>query len=119
MYVCSVYASVSRSLYVVRDISFYCRVNLQILLLVIVKIVSSSCYLSPFSGPSTTCQEDSCANQGVCLQQWEGFSCDCSMTTFGGPLCNDGRIQLPGSILHIVLFISFGPNEYEVQSNFW
>ncbi|XP_041865777.1 neurexin-1a isoform X20 [Melanotaenia boesemani] len=40
-------------------------------------------------GPSTTCQEDSCANQGVCLQQWEGFSCDCSMTTFGGPLCND------------------------------
>uniref|UniRef100_A0A4W6E649 Neurexin 1b n=1 Tax=Lates calcarifer TaxID=8187 RepID=A0A4W6E649_LATCA len=40
-------------------------------------------------GPSTTCQEDSCANQGVCLQQWEGFNCDCSMTTFGGPLCND------------------------------
>uniref|UniRef100_A0A8D3EFD3 Neurexin 1 n=1 Tax=Scophthalmus maximus TaxID=52904 RepID=A0A8D3EFD3_SCOMX len=45
--------------------------------------------LSPHPGPSTTCQEDSCANQGVCLQQWEGFSCDCSMTTFGGPLCND------------------------------
>uniref|UniRef100_A0A3B3TG73 Neurexin 1b n=1 Tax=Poecilia latipinna TaxID=48699 RepID=A0A3B3TG73_9TELE len=43
-------------------------------------------------GPSTTCQEDSCANQGVCLQQWEGFSCDCSMTTFGGPLCNDGKL---------------------------
>ncbi|CAG09464.1 unnamed protein product [Tetraodon nigroviridis] len=43
-------------------------------------------------GPSTTCQEDSCANQGVCLQQWEGFTCDCSMTTFGGPLCNDGKM---------------------------
>ncbi|XP_071595896.1 neurexin-1 isoform X7 [Heliangelus exortis] len=40
-------------------------------------------------GPSTTCQEDSCANQGVCLQQWDGFSCDCSMTSFSGPLCND------------------------------
>nr|XP_021335817.1 neurexin 1a isoform X21 [Danio rerio] len=40
-------------------------------------------------GPSTTCQEDSCSNQGVCLQQWEGFSCDCSMTSYGGPLCND------------------------------
>ncbi|XP_076871830.1 neurexin-1a-like isoform X5 [Brachyhypopomus gauderio] len=40
-------------------------------------------------GPSTTCQEDSCSNQGVCLQQWEGFSCDCTMTSFGGPLCND------------------------------
>ena len=45
--------------------------------------------LSP--GPSTTCQEDSCSNQGVCLQQWEGFSCDCSMTSFAGPLCNDGE----------------------------
>ncbi|XP_073773900.1 neurexin 1a isoform X44 [Danio rerio] len=41
------------------------------------------------NGPSTTCQEDSCSNQGVCLQQWEGFSCDCSMTSYGGPLCND------------------------------
>uniref|UniRef100_A0A8C9R165 Neurexin 1b n=1 Tax=Scleropages formosus TaxID=113540 RepID=A0A8C9R165_SCLFO len=40
-------------------------------------------------GPSTTCQEDSCANQGICLQQWEGFTCDCSMTSFSGPLCND------------------------------
>ncbi|XP_053568183.1 neurexin-1 isoform X3 [Bombina bombina] len=40
-------------------------------------------------GPSTTCQEDSCANQGVCLQQWDGFSCDCSMTSFTGHLCND------------------------------
>lgn len=48
----------------------------------------------PSSGPSTTCQEDSCANQGVCLQQWEGFSCDCSMTTFGGTLCNDGKLAL-------------------------
>ncbi|KAL6087208.1 hypothetical protein STEG23_008292, partial [Scotinomys teguina] len=40
-------------------------------------------------GPSTTCQEDSCSNQGVCLQQWDGFSCDCTMTSFSGPLCND------------------------------
>ncbi|XP_042075699.1 neurexin 1a isoform X14 [Haplochromis burtoni] len=40
-------------------------------------------------GPSTTCQEDSCSNQGVCLQQWEGFTCDCSMTSYAGPLCND------------------------------
>ncbi|XP_074845658.1 neurexin-1 isoform X19 [Carettochelys insculpta] len=45
-------------------------------------------------GPSTTCQEDSCANQGVCLQQWDGFSCDCSMTSFSGPLCNDHVISI-------------------------
>ncbi|XP_018430358.1 PREDICTED: neurexin-3-like, partial [Nanorana parkeri] len=40
-------------------------------------------------GPATTCQEDSCANQGVCMQQWEGFTCDCSMTSYSGPQCND------------------------------
>ncbi|XP_073727298.1 neurexin-2-beta isoform X8 [Misgurnus anguillicaudatus] len=41
------------------------------------------------AGPGTTCTEDSCSNQGVCLQQWEGFNCDCTMTTYGGPLCSD------------------------------
>ncbi|XP_068116172.1 neurexin-2-beta isoform X8 [Hyperolius riggenbachi] len=40
-------------------------------------------------GPSTTCSEESCGNLGVCLQQWDGFTCDCTMTTYGGPVCND------------------------------
>ncbi|XP_026781910.3 neurexin 3a isoform X26 [Pangasianodon hypophthalmus] len=40
-------------------------------------------------GPSTTCQEDSCANMGVCIQQWENYTCDCSMTSFTGMHCND------------------------------
>ncbi|XP_053101180.1 neurexin 3 isoform X18 [Hemicordylus capensis] len=40
-------------------------------------------------GPSTTCQEDSCANQGICIQQWEGFTCDCTMTSYSGNQCND------------------------------
>ncbi|XP_031440915.1 neurexin-2 isoform X7 [Clupea harengus] len=40
-------------------------------------------------GPSTTCAEDSCSNLGVCLQQWEGFSCDCTMTSYGGTYCSD------------------------------
>ena len=41
------------------------------------------------AGPSTTCQEDSCANMGVCIQQWENFTCDCSMTSYTGTYCND------------------------------
>lgn len=45
--------------------------------------------LLPLPGPSTTCTEESCANQGVCLQQWDGFTCDCTMTSYGGPVCND------------------------------
>ncbi|XP_077355064.1 neurexin-2-like isoform X4 [Festucalex cinctus] len=40
-------------------------------------------------GPSTTCTEDSCYHQGVCLQQWEGYTCDCTMTSYGGSFCND------------------------------
>ncbi|XP_048039423.1 neurexin 2b isoform X6 [Megalobrama amblycephala] len=40
-------------------------------------------------GPSSTCTEDSCHHQGVCLQQWEGFSCDCTMTSYGGSYCSD------------------------------
>ncbi|XP_057200262.1 neurexin 3a isoform X7 [Triplophysa rosa] len=40
-------------------------------------------------GPSTTCQEDSCGNMGICIQQWENYTCDCSMTSFTGTQCND------------------------------
>nr|XP_023695411.1 neurexin-1a-like isoform X10 [Paramormyrops kingsleyae] len=62
-------------------------------------------------GPSTTCQEDSCSNQGVCLQQWEGFSCDCSMTSFGGPFCNDvGTTYIFGRDGGVIVY-TWPPNE--------
>ncbi|KAI1897267.1 hypothetical protein AGOR_G00081550 [Albula goreensis] len=47
-------------------------------------------------GPSTTCQEDSCANMGVCIQQWENFTCDCSMTSYTGTQCNDRECSTKG-----------------------
>ncbi|XP_077594750.1 neurexin 1a isoform X4 [Stigmatopora nigra] len=62
-------------------------------------------------GPSTTCQEDSCSNQGVCLQQWEGFTCDCSMTSYAGPLCNDaGTTYIFGRDGGVVIY-TWPPNE--------
>ncbi|XP_072312845.1 neurexin 1a isoform X10 [Eucyclogobius newberryi] len=62
-------------------------------------------------GPSTTCQEDSCSNQGVCLQQWEGFICDCSMTSYAGPLCNDaGTTYIFGRDGGVVIY-TWPPNE--------
>uniref|UniRef100_A0A4W6FHP8 Neurexin 1b n=1 Tax=Lates calcarifer TaxID=8187 RepID=A0A4W6FHP8_LATCA len=62
-------------------------------------------------GPSTTCQEDSCSNQGVCLQQWEGFTCDCSMTSYAGPLCNDaGTTYIFGRDGGMVIY-TWPPNE--------
>uniref|UniRef100_A0A672MWA5 Neurexin 1 n=1 Tax=Sinocyclocheilus grahami TaxID=75366 RepID=A0A672MWA5_SINGR len=62
-------------------------------------------------GPSTTCQDDSCSNQGVCLQQWEGFSCDCSMTSFGGPLCND-RESITSPSLQLLTKTNFHNDKY-------
>ena len=73
----------------------------------------------PLPGPSTTCTEESCANQGVCLQQWDGFTCDCTMTSYGGPICNDrecrtgrdggvgGRPREEGGSLRAMLLASF------------
>ncbi|XP_072720273.1 neurexin 3 isoform X4 [Mycteria americana] len=56
-------------------------------------------------GPSTTCQEDSCANQGICNQQWEGFTCDCSMTSYSGNQCNDpGATYIFGKSGGLILY---------------
>ncbi|XP_077781249.1 neurexin 3 isoform X12 [Podarcis muralis] len=56
-------------------------------------------------GPSTTCQEDSCANQGICIQQWEGFICDCSMTSYSGNQCNDpGATYIFGKSGGLILY---------------
>ncbi|XP_053703292.1 neurexin-2-like isoform X2 [Synchiropus splendidus] len=62
-------------------------------------------------GPSTTCTEDSCYHQGVCLQLWEGFSCDCTMTTYGGPFCSDpGTTYIFGKGGALITF-TWAPNE--------
>ncbi|XP_072302283.1 neurexin-2-like isoform X6 [Eucyclogobius newberryi] len=62
-------------------------------------------------GPSTTCTEDSCHHSGVCLQLWEGFSCDCTMTTYGGPYCNDpGTTYIFGKGGALITY-TWAPNE--------
>lgn len=37
------------------------------------------------------CSADTCANRGVCLDQWISPACDCDLTSFTGPTCTDGR----------------------------
>lgn len=61
---------------------------------------SSSCL---FQAPAPPASKSLCANQGVCLQQWDGFTCDSTMTSYGGPICNDrecrtGRLRANLSI---------------------
>uniref|UniRef100_A0A8C1R6G9 Contactin associated protein like 2b n=1 Tax=Cyprinus carpio TaxID=7962 RepID=A0A8C1R6G9_CYPCA len=31
-----------------------------------------------------------CQNEGKCIEKYNGYSCDCSLTAFDGPFCNDG-----------------------------
>ncbi|XP_030216313.1 neurexin-2 isoform X3 [Gadus morhua] len=62
-------------------------------------------------GPSTTCTEESCLHQGVCLQLWEGFFCDCTMTTYGGPFCSDpGTTYIFGKGGALITY-TWAPNE--------
>lgn len=42
-------------------------------------------------GPNTKCDKISCANGGICFQGWNSYSCDCSMTSFSGQTCKDGK----------------------------
>lgn len=58
-------------------------------------------------GPSTTCQEDSCANMGICIQQWENYTCDCSMTSYTGTHCNDRKSLSVSCLSHIHSLFTF------------
>lgn len=31
-----------------------------------------------------------CSNGGKCMEQYNGYSCDCSLTAYDGPYCTDG-----------------------------
>ncbi|RUS79070.1 hypothetical protein EGW08_013175 [Elysia chlorotica] len=44
-------------------------------------------------GPITKCVNDSCANFGRCVQQWNTYSCDCDMTSYTGPMCTDESVS--------------------------
>uniref|UniRef100_A0A8C1TJ17 Contactin associated protein like 2b n=1 Tax=Cyprinus carpio TaxID=7962 RepID=A0A8C1TJ17_CYPCA len=34
-----------------------------------------------------------CQNGGKCIEKYNGYSCDCSLTAFDGPFCNDGYFE--------------------------
>ena len=44
----------------------------------------------------STCSQDTCANQGTCLNSvsTSGNVCDCDLTSFTGPRCSDGKMIL-------------------------
>lgn len=49
---------------------------------------------APPPKPVAFCNADTCANRGVCLDQWISPACDCDLTSFTGPTCTDGTSLL-------------------------
>ncbi|CAF0848819.1 unnamed protein product [Brachionus calyciflorus] len=37
------------------------------------------------------CEIGHCLNEGICIEGWNRFSCDCSSTGFNGPICNQRK----------------------------
>lgn len=35
-----------------------------------------------------------CRNGGMCVEKYNGYSCDCSLTAYDGPFCTEGNAQL-------------------------
>ncbi|XP_024085653.1 neurexin-2 isoform X2 [Cimex lectularius] len=62
-------------------------------------VVPSSLVSPGCDGPSTKCSHNICANRGVCVQQWNSYTCDCDMTSYTGPKCTEESIAY-----------EFGPN---------
>lgn len=49
------------------------------------------CWCCLIAGKGKVCTEQSCDNSGVCLQQPDGYVCNCEMTSYVGPTCKDGN----------------------------
>ncbi|XP_036146252.1 neurexin-1 isoform X5 [Monomorium pharaonis] len=55
-------------------------------------LVTSGCDIYTNVHPGKKCTHDFCANHGTCVQQWNSYTCDCDMTSFTGPTCNDEAV---------------------------
>ncbi|PAV72957.1 hypothetical protein WR25_09800 [Diploscapter pachys] len=54
-------------------------------------------------GEQGYCRKDLCYNDGLCIDKYDGYSCDCGLTPFGGQDCRKeyGMWVAPGSSLQI------------------
>jgi neurexin len=46
----------------------------------------------------TQCDLHPCLHRGLCHEGWNRFKCDCTMTSFTGPTCMEGKIYLHHSL---------------------
>ncbi|XP_064486129.1 neurexin 1-like [Ornithodoros turicata] len=50
-------------------------------------LVSKGCHSS-----TTKCSTGACHNDGLCVQNWNDYVCDCYLTSFSGPSCADESV---------------------------
>lgn len=50
-------------------------------------LIPSTLVESGCTGSSSKCTTSACANRGICIQLWNTYACDCSMTSYSGPNC--------------------------------
>jgi neurexin len=54
------------------------------------------------------CDIGHCMNDGVCMEGWNRFYCDCTATGFNGPICNQRKFWFPPKTLYVkILMILF------------
>ncbi|XP_070535505.1 contactin-associated protein-like 2 isoform X2 [Ptychodera flava] len=40
------------------------------------------------AGCTGRCDSDPCFNDGICIEEYSGYKCNCTATAFGGPICS-------------------------------
>ncbi|KAH0567862.1 hypothetical protein KQX54_015275 [Cotesia glomerata] len=55
-------------------------------------LVETGCFEYDSLHSTRKCHHEICSNRGRCIQRPDTFMCDCDMTTFRGPTCNDEAI---------------------------
>ncbi|XP_037079238.1 neurexin-1a-like [Pollicipes pollicipes] len=56
-------------------------------------VIPSSSVVAGCVGPDSRCSPESCRNGGICKQDWNSYTCDCTLTSFVGSRCTDESVS--------------------------
>ncbi|KAK9310044.1 hypothetical protein QLX08_000515 [Tetragonisca angustula] len=74
-------------------------------------LVESGCDMYANLHPGKKCTHDLCSNHGTCVQQWNSYTCDCDMTSFTGPTCNEEAAAYEFGAGRGIITYTFPPNQ--------
>ena len=73
-------------------------------------LVESGCNMFTNLHPGKKCTHDLCSNHGTCVQQWNSYTCDCDMTSFIGPTCNEEAVAYEFGAGRGIITYTFPPD---------